>query len=206
MPKKTSPLKDEAQKLYSQGFSTKEIAEKLKKPLRSVQRWVRECASTEKNNLWESKAASGNESFSIKEQVPIGVEGLTLADVEDSRVRGIIEDIRGLRTPECVNFNLCLLTWESLSYNRAIMNQSFELLTKELSKDEDSMSLNKIKTFSAVMTKHQDGIEKTSKGFDINWAVDLLTKAGYAILPEQDLKELINQREFDSYHILRREE
>ena len=68
------------------------------------------------------------------------------------------------------------------------------------------MSLNKIKIFSAVMTKHQDGIEKTSKGFDLNWAADLLIKSGYAVLPEQDLKKLINQREFDSYSILRPEQ
>lgn len=206
MPKKTSPLKDEAQKLYNQGFSTKEIAEKLGKPLRSVQRWVKECASTEKNNLWESKAASGSESFFIKEQVPTNTEGLTWANVKDFHVRDILQDIRGLHKPECVSFNLGLLTWEFLSYNRAIMCQSFELLTAELSKDEDSMSLNKVKTLSTVMSKHQDGIQKAAKTFDITWAVDLLAKAGYAVIEKQQLDQLIDGREWDSYRAIRPEE
>lgn len=204
MPKKTSPLKDEAQKLYRKGFSTKEIAEKLKKPLRSVQRWIQQ-VNAESGNQRSPKTSNIESNFSFKIEPPTSEQELTFPDVKDSSAKKYLTDVRFLANPECVSFDLNLLKWESFSYNRAIYCQAFQKLSDELAKDEESLSLNRAKTLSNIMTKHFEIVEKSQKVFDINWALDVLVKLGYAVIAESELKELINKQEFDSFHILRHE-
>lgn len=205
MPKKPSPLKDEAQKLYRQGFSTQEISEKLKKPRRSVQRWCQE-VNVQTGNQRSPKESNVESTFSFKHQPPTSEEELTFPDIKDFRAKKYLTDIRFLGTPESVIFDLNLMKWEAFSYNRTIYCQAFQKLTEELSKNEDELSLNRAKTLSNIMSKHFELVDKATKDFDMNWAVDYLMKLGYAVIAEQDLKELINQREFDSYHILRHEQ
>lgn len=204
MPKQTSPLKDKAQKLYNQGFSTKEIAEKLKKPIRSVQRWVQE-VNVKTGNQRSPKASNIESNFSFKIEPPTSEHELTFPDVKDSSAKKYLTDVRFLGNPECVSFDLNLLKWECFSYNRAIYCQAFQKLSDELAKDEESLSLNRAKTLSNIMTKHFEIVEKSQKAFDTNWAVDHLIKLGYAVIAQSQLKELINQQEFDSFHVLRPE-
>ena len=205
MPKKTSPLKDEAQKLYREGFSTQEIAEKLKKPLRSVQRWVKDL-KVETGNQRSPKASNLESNFSFKFEPPASERELTFPDVKDSSAKKYLTDVRFISTPECVSFNLNLLKWEAFSYNRVIYLQTFQKLSDELAKDDEALSLNRAKTLSNIMTKHFEIVEKSQKAFDMNWAVDILMRLGYAVLTESDLQELIGKKEFDSFHILRNEE
>lgn len=196
MPRNPSPLKKEAQQLHRQGFGSNEIAEKLEVSRRTVQRWIAEVADSQR------KANNNPSVLGNTPDIPLGVREITFADIKDSRLKKIMQDVKFFDSPESVEFNLGLLLWESLAYNRTIVCQTFELLSEELSKGEDLMSLNRVKTFSGVMTKHNDSIEKTSRTFDINWCIQYLHSRGYAVIPEANLKELLDGKEIDTHHTI----
>ena len=143
-----------------------------------------------------------DDSFFINEELPTGELEINAPDVKDLRVRDYLGDIRSFKTPECVSFDLNLLKWEAFSYNRAIYCQSFEKLTEELSKDEDSMSLNRAKALSSIMTKHFEIIDRASRVFDLNWAVEFVHRNGYAIVPIQEI-ERVMEGKYDAYHAFR---
>lgn len=205
MPKKPSPLKEEAQKLYRKGLSTKEISEKLKKPLRSVQRWIQEI-NGQTGNQRSPKESSAGSNLPFKHRLPTSLEAISFPNVVDLRAREYLTDIRFFESPEFIDFDLNLTKWETFSYNRTIYCQAFEQLSQELAKDENEMSLSRAKILSSLMSKHLELVDRAASKFDANWAVSCLVKLGYAVIEERELKALASQREFDSYHIFRSED
>ena len=52
------------------------------------------------------------------------------------------------------------------------------------------------------MTKHFEIIDRASRVFDLNWAVEFVHRNGYAIVPIQEI-ERVMEGKYDAYHVFR---
>lgn len=168
MSRNPSPLKPQAQKLYLQGFSPDEIAKKLGKSKRQVQRWVSELKDSDLKTYLDLEEVTEQSAEALNNQ------------------NELAEKINLQATSEAQNFRFYRYEddhWENLArraatehafISRNIRNLAYQSLLNEAALGNWSQ----VKTLSVIVSRHlADEHRALSLDYlNLDRAIDLLLK------------------------------